>query len=117
MTTMSVSGGFDFSAYRGTVVHPQFWPADLDYSGKQVVVIGSGATAVTIVPAMTDKAAKVTMLQRTPTWMFGRPAKDGIANLLRSILPEELAYRITRWKNVKMQDWGFKRARTKPVKR
>ncbi|WP_228242988.1 NAD(P)/FAD-dependent oxidoreductase [Porphyrobacter sp. GA68] len=108
--------GFDFSSFGGTVVHPQFWPADLDYAGKQVVVIGSGATAVTIVPAMAGKAAKVTMLQRTPTWMFGRPARDGIANLLRSILPEELAYRLTRWKNVKMQDLGYKRARAKPAK-
>ncbi|MGN6495867.1 MAG: flavin-containing monooxygenase, partial [Tsuneonella sp.] len=66
--------GFDFSAFEGQVVHPQFWPADLDYTGKNVVVVGSGATAVTIVPAMSEKAAKVTMLQRTPTWMFSRPA-------------------------------------------
>ena len=108
--------GFDFDAFEGQVVHPQFWPNDLDYAGKQVVVIGSGATAVTIVPSMADKAARVTMLQRTPTWMFGRPAKDKVANFLRKILPEETAYRITRWKNVKMQDFTFKRARTKPDK-
>ena len=108
--------GFDFSDFEGEVIHPQFWPQDLDYTGKRVVVVGSGATAVTIVPAMSDKAAKVTMLQRTPTWMFSRPAKDGIANLLRKILPEEIAYRITRWKNVMLQDIGFKRARTQPEK-
>lgn len=108
--------GFDFSAFEGQVLHPQFWPKDLDYAGKNVVVIGSGATAVTIVPAMSEKAARVTMLQRTPTWMFSRPAKDGMANFLRKILPEETAYRITRWKNVLLQDIGFKRARTKPDK-
>ena len=98
------------------MLHPQFWPQDLDYTGKNVVVIGSGATAVTIVPSMAGKAASVTMLQRTPTWMFSRPAKDAIANFLRKILPEETAYRITRWKNITLQDIGFKRARTKPEK-
>ncbi|MEB3415937.1 NAD(P)/FAD-dependent oxidoreductase [Alteriqipengyuania sp. WL0013] len=108
--------GFDFGEFAGQVLHPQFWPEDLDYAGKKVVVVGSGATAVTIVPSMADKAAKVTMLQRTPTWMFSRPAKDRLANFLRKILPEETAYRITRWKNVKMQDFGFKLARNKPEK-
>ena len=108
--------GFDFGEFEGQVIHPQFWPKDLDYSGKNVVVIGSGATAVTIVPSMSDKAAKVTMLQRTPTWMFSRPAKDALANFLRKVLPEKTAYKITRWKNIKLQDFGFKRARTKPEK-
>ena len=108
--------GFDFGDFTGQVIHPQFWPRDLDYAGKNVVVIGSGATAVTIVPSMADKAAKVTMLQRTPTWMFSRPAKDGFANFLRKVLPEKLAYRITRFKNIKLQDIGFKRARTRPEK-
>ena len=108
--------GFDLSAFEGQVIHPQFWPKDLDYHGKRVVVVGSGATAVTIVPAMSEQAAKVTMLQRTPTWMFSRPAKDGIANTLRKFLPEELAYRITRWKNVLLQDVAFKRARSAPEK-
>ncbi len=108
--------GFEFADFKGRVIHPQFWPEDLDYSGKKVVVIGSGATAVTIVPAMSDKTNHVTMLQRTPTWMFSRPAKDGIANFLRRILPDELAYRVTRWKNIKLQDWSFKRARNQPEK-
>lgn len=108
--------GFDFGEFGGQVIHPQFWPKDLDYTGKNVVVIGSGATAVTIVPSMADKAAKVTMLQRTPTWMFSRPAKDGLANFLRKVLPEKLAYRITRFKNIKLQDISFKRARTRPEK-
>ncbi|RDC60603.1 Pentalenolactone D synthase [Alteripontixanthobacter maritimus] len=106
-------------SFEGEVLHPQFWPEHLDYSGKRIVVVGSGATAVTIVPSMAlgDKsAAHVTMLQRTPTWMFSRPAKDGVANFLRKVLPEELAYRITRWKNVAMQDFSFKMARNKPQK-
>ncbi|MCX7285208.1 MAG: NAD(P)/FAD-dependent oxidoreductase [Novosphingobium sp.] len=102
--------------FQGEIVHPQFWPENLDYAGKRVVVIGSGATAVTIVPSMAAKAAHVTMLQRTPTWYAMRPAKDGIANTLRKFLPEELAYRITRWKNVKMQNFFFKRARARPDK-
>lgn len=102
--------------FRGQIVHPQFWPENFDYAGKRVVVIGSGATAVTIVPSMTDKAAHVTMLQRTPTWYGIRPARDGIANFLRRILPDELAYRITRFKNVRLQNLVFKRARTQPEK-
>ncbi len=102
--------------FTGEIIHPQFWPEELDYAGKNVVVIGSGATAVTIVPSMAEKAAKVTMLQRTPTWMWSRPAKDGLANFLRKILPEEMAYKITRWKNVFMQDVGFKKARNQPEK-
>ncbi|MFZ1743601.1 MAG: NAD(P)/FAD-dependent oxidoreductase [Pontixanthobacter sp.] len=106
--------GFDTGAFKGQVIHPQFYPEDLDYAGKKVVVIGSGATAVTIVPSMASKAAHVTMLQRTPTWMFSRPAKDGLANFLRKILPEEMAYKITRWKNIRMQDFAFKQARNKP---
>ncbi|MBU2587263.1 MAG: NAD(P)/FAD-dependent oxidoreductase [Alphaproteobacteria bacterium] len=108
--------GFDFGEFEGQVIHPQFWPEDLDYAGKRVVVIGSGATAVTIVPSMAKDAAHVTMLQRTPTWMFSRPAKDAIANFLRKILPESLAYRITRFKNIRMQDYAFKMARDKPQK-
>ncbi len=102
--------------FQGQIIHPQFWPENLDYTGKKVVVIGSGATAVTIVPSMADKAAHVTMLQRTPTWYFIRPAKDAFANFLRKVLPEKLAYRITRFKNVKLQDIGFRRAREKPEK-
>lgn len=108
--------GFELGEFEGQVLHPQFWPEDLDYTGKKVVVIGSGATAVTIVPSMAKDAGHVTMLQRTPTWMFSRPAKDAIANFLRKVLPEKLAYRITRFKNIKMQDFSFKMARDKPEK-
>ncbi|AMU95448.1 FAD-containing monooxygenase EthA [Sphingopyxis terrae subsp. terrae NBRC 15098] len=102
--------------FAGQIIHPQFWPKDFDYSGKKVVVIGSGATAVTIVPSMADKAAHVTMLQRTPTWYAIRPAKDGFANFLRKILPEKTAYRLTRFKNIRLQDIVFRRAREKPEK-
>lgn len=103
--------------FKGTVIHPQFWPKDFDHTGKKVVVIGSGATAVTIVPAMAlSGAAKVTQLQRTPTYMVSRPAKDALANGLRKVLPEKLAYAITRFKNITMQDWMFKRVRKFPEK-
>ena len=108
-----IPGKADFA---GQIVHPQFWPDNLDYTGKTVVVIGSGATAVTVVPAMAAKAAHVTMLQRTPTWMASRPARDGIANFLRRVLPEKLAYRLTRYKNITMQSLVFHRARTRPDK-
>ncbi|HEU4612688.1 MAG TPA: NAD(P)/FAD-dependent oxidoreductase [Kofleriaceae bacterium] len=86
--------------FRGTIVHPQHWPADLDYAGKRVVVIGSGATAVTLVPELAKRAAHVTMLQRSPTYIMSRPASDKIADWLRAKLPAERAYSLTRWKNV-----------------
>jgi cation diffusion facilitator CzcD-associated flavoprotein CzcO len=103
--------------FKGTIIHPQFWPKDFDHTGKKVVVIGSGATAVTIVPAMAKTgAAHVTQLQRTPTYMVSRPARDAIANTLRKVLPEKIAYAITRFKNITMQDWMFKRVRKNPEK-
>lgn len=100
----------------GDVIHPQFWPQDYDYSGKKVVIIGSGATAVTLVPVLAQTAAHVTMLQRTPTWYASAPSRDFIANSLRKILPDEWAYKITRWKNVKLQDITFRMARNNPKK-
>lgn len=100
--------------FNGPLVHPQFWPEDLDYSGKRVVVIGSGATAVTLVPAMASLAAHVTMLQRTPTWIAVLPSRDALANLLRRILPGKLAYALTRFKNTRFQDWMFRRMRSRP---
>ncbi|HEX2138133.1 MAG TPA: NAD(P)/FAD-dependent oxidoreductase, partial [Woeseiaceae bacterium] len=101
--------------FRGQVVHPQFWPEDLDYAGKQVVVIGSGATAATLVPALAEQAAHVTMLQRTPSWYFAQPAVDRTANLLRRLLPERLAYALTRRKNIRFQDFSFRKARQNPA--
>ncbi len=100
--------------FGGTLVHPQHWPEGLDYSGKRVVVIGSGATAVTLVPAMTEKAAHVTMLQRSPSYVVSRPAEDGIANWLRAHLPLSTAYALTRWKNVLLQLFFFHWARSRP---
>jgi len=102
------------SRFKGTLIHPQFWPKDLDYAGKRVIVIGSGATAVTLVPAMADKAEHVTMLQRSPTYMLSLPAVDAVANWLRKHLPLNLAYRLTRWKNVVSQRIFFNAARAFP---
>jgi monooxygenase len=100
--------------YRGRIVHPQKWPANLDYAGKRVVVIGSGATAVTLVPAMAETAAHVIMLQRSPTYIVARPSQDVIANFLRKWLPAKLAYGITRWKNVLIGIYFYGLARRKP---
>ncbi|HCF2343727.1 NAD(P)/FAD-dependent oxidoreductase [Pseudomonas paraeruginosa] len=98
--TPEFAGREDFA---GRIVHPQLWPEDLDYSGKKVVVIGSGATAVTLVPSMTDKAAHVTMLQRSPSYVITLPQKDAISNFLRRFLPETWVYRQARARNVAMQ--------------
>jgi monooxygenase len=103
-------------AFAGKLIHPQHWPDNLDYEGKRVVVIGSGATAVTLAPAMAEKAAHVTMLQRSPTYMVSRPSEDTLANSLRQKLPAMLAYQITRWKNVLLGMWFFRLARRKPEK-
>lgn len=100
--------------FGGQVVHPQFWPKDLDYSDKNVTVIGSGATAVTIVPVIAQKAKFVTMLQRTPTWMFSADSRDHLANFLRKIMPDKWAYKITRFKNIVMQHITYRMARNKP---
>jgi len=100
--------------FEGPMFHPQFWPEDLDYAGKRVVVIGSGATAMTVVPAMAKDAEHVAMLQRSPTYVASGPDKDAIANFLRKILPPKLAYSITRWKNVQFQKRIYERTRSNP---
>ncbi len=100
--------------FQGRLVHPQKWPEALDYAGKRIVVIGSGATAVTLVPAMAAEAAHVTMLQRSPTYVVSRPAEDQLANRLRRYLPAKLAYGLIRWRNVMLQGYFFKMARRKP---
>jgi cation diffusion facilitator CzcD-associated flavoprotein CzcO len=102
--------------FKGRIVHPQFWPEDLDYKGKRVLVIGSGATAVTIVPEMARDAAHVAMLQRSPTYMVSRPSVDGIAMRLNRMLPSRLSYKLVRWKNVALQMFFFKLARSRPAK-
>ncbi len=101
-------------AFEGKVIHPQHWPEDLDYSGKRIIVIGSGATAVTLVPELAKRAGHVTMLQRSPTYVVSMPDEDPIANRLRELLPAKVAYGITRWKNVLLQMAFFNYCRQFP---
>jgi monooxygenase len=101
--------------FRGQVVHPQHWPADLDYAGQRVVVIGSGATAVTLVPALAETAGHVTMLQRSPTYILAMPAEDAIATRLRALLGTRRGYAVTRWKNVLTMTLFYKLSRRRPV--
>ena len=103
-------------SFKGQIVHPQFWPETLDYAGKRVVVIGSGATAVTLVPEMAKTAGHVVMLQRSPTYVVSRPAEDAMANWLRARLPAQLAYQIVRWRNVLMGMWFYRLTRKQPEK-
>ena len=100
--------------FKGRIVHPQKWTDDIDYEGKRVLVIGSGATAITLVPEMAKKAAHVTMLQRSPTYVVARPSEDGLANWLRKVFPAMLAYDITRWKRVLLQMYFFNLCRRRP---
>lgn len=100
--------------FTGHVVHPQFWPEDLDYAGKRVVVIGSGATAVTLVPAMAAEAEKVTMLQRSPTYILSIPSRDPLGGLMRKVLPAKLAGAGARWRNVLLQAGLYQASRRLP---
>ncbi len=100
--------------FNGTVIHPQHWPEDLDYSGKRVVVIGSGATAVTLVPEMADAAAHVTMLQRSPTYIVARPSDGAFNNRLRQFLPDKVAYGMTRWLAVLLGMYFYRFCRSQP---
>jgi monooxygenase len=121
------SGYYDYAAgylpefagmerFGGRIVHPQKWTDDIDYAGKRVVVIGSGATAVTLVPAMAETAEHVTMLQRSPTYMVARPSQDVLANRLRRRLPIKLAYAATRWRNVLLGMYFYQMCKRKPDK-
>ena len=100
--------------FAGEIVHPQQWTEDTDYAGKRVVVIGSGATAVTLIPSLAKSAAHVTMLQRSPSYMVSLPAEDPIANTLRRLLPARLAYQLVRWKNVLLTMVSFQLSRRRP---
>ena len=100
--------------FTGPIFHPQLWPRDLDYTGKRVVVIGSGATAITLLPAMAEKAEHITMLQRSPSYVVAYPDRDLIANTLRNWLPENFAYWITRFKNIRLQHHVYHLARRSP---
>ncbi len=104
------------SDFAGVVVHPQEWPSDLDYRGKRVAVIGSGATAMTLVPAMANDAAHVTMIQRSPTYVVSLPDRDVIANTLNKVLPVRVAASITRRKNLALGQFFYRQTRTKPDK-
>jgi monooxygenase len=100
--------------FPGPIVHPQSWPEDLDYAGKRVVVIGSGATAMTLVPALAEKTDHVTMLQRSPTYVISRADKDGSVDKLRRFLPERAVYSLVRWKNVLVTTLFFQLSRRRP---
>jgi cation diffusion facilitator CzcD-associated flavoprotein CzcO len=100
--------------FTGPIVHPQQWPTDLDYTGKKVVVIGSGATAVTLVPAIAEKAAHVTMLQRSPGYVVSLPSRDSAVDALRRWLPPKVAYPLARWKNALLATFVFQLSRRAP---
>ena len=100
--------------FKGQLLHPQQWPADFDATGKRVVVVGSGATAVTLVPALAEHAAHVTMLQRSPTYVVARPSEDPLSNWLNRHLPQRLAYSISRWKNLLLSMLVYKLCKWKP---
>ncbi len=101
--------------FGGQVVHPQHWPEDLDVTGKRVVVIGSGATAVTLVPSLAPQAEHVTMLQRTPTYVVALPGRDALAESLRRRLPERVVYPVVRWKNVLVSMASYQLSRRRPA--
>jgi monooxygenase len=105
---------YGIERFSGAIVHPQHWTADIDYAGKRVVVIGSGATAVTLVPAIAQRAAHVTMLQRSPTYIVSLPAEDPIAAVVRRVLPTRVAYFIVRWKNILLTMLSFQLSRHRP---
>jgi cation diffusion facilitator CzcD-associated flavoprotein CzcO len=106
------SGTADFA---GRIIHPQKWPDNLDYAGKRVIVIGSGATAVTLVPAMAKTADHVIMLQRSPSYVISRPAQDTFANKLQRSLSPRLAYQLIRWRNLLFTTYVFRLGRSKPA--
>ncbi len=102
--------------FKGRIIHPQKWPKDLNYQGKKIIVIGSGATAVTLVPELAKMAGQVVMLQRSPSYFLSLPDRDIIANFLRKVLPESWAYAISRWKNTRLQQFLYHATRTRPDK-
>ncbi len=102
--------------FTGTIVHPQFWPEDIDLTGKRVVLIGSGATAATILPAIAGTAAKLTMLQRSPSYVMSMPNQDPVADLIRKLLPERPAFRAVRWKNARFANFIYNFCRKHPAR-
>ncbi|HJL79871.1 MAG TPA: NAD(P)/FAD-dependent oxidoreductase, partial [Gammaproteobacteria bacterium] len=102
------------NTFSGKIVHPQHWPEDLDYKNKNVVVIGSGATAVTLIPSMANETKHITMLQRSPTYYMVRPNIDPLGSIFRKFMGKTVSYFVMRWKNIQLQSWFFKRARKYP---
>jgi monooxygenase len=100
--------------FAGRIVHPQHWPEDLDYAGQRIVVIGSGATAITLIPSLVQQAAHVTMLQRSPSYILALPGRDAIGRTLQRVLPRKLAYRLIRWKNILLSTAFFQFSRRRP---
>ena len=100
--------------FNGQIIHPQFWDEIIDYKNKEIAVIGSGATAMTIVPAIADIAKHVVMIQRSPTYVVSRPSEDMINKFLQKFLPVKISYFLTRWKNILFQSWSFFLARKYP---
>ena len=100
--------------FNGKIMHPQQWDTSIDYTNKEVIVIGSGATAVTLVPEMAKDAKHVTMLQRSPTYVVSAPQQDPLANVLQKYLPSKLSYFIVRWKNILRQQWYFRLCKKNP---
>jgi cation diffusion facilitator CzcD-associated flavoprotein CzcO len=122
---LSCSGYYDYEAgytpefagrddFKGEVIHAQHWPQNLDYKGKRVVVVGSGATAVTLVPEMSKDTASMTMLQRSPTYIATVPGRDTMAEILRKVLPDSVVFRLTRWKQVLFQMYVYRLSRHRP---
>ena len=102
--------------FKGQIIHPQFWNEEIDYSDKKIIVIGSGATAITLVPAIAEKAKHVIMLQRSPSYVVSRPSEDAINKFLRKFLPIRVTYFLIRWKNILWQSYTFFLARKFPEK-
>ncbi|WP_445365886.1 flavin-containing monooxygenase [Microbulbifer sp. ANSA001] len=100
--------------FQGDYIHPQHWPEKLDYCNKTIIVIGSGATAVTLVPALAEKAKHVTMLQRSPSYILSVPAFDKVSSLLLKFLPKAWVFRMARWRNIRVQRWLFKASKRWP---
>lgn len=101
--------------FRGRIVHPQQWPQDLDCAGKRVVVIGSGATAVTLLPSLAAQARHVTLLQRSPSYIIAIPGRDAVGRAFQSVLPRKLAYWLIRWKNIALSTLLFQLSRRRPA--
>ena len=104
----------NYEKFEGQIIHPQFWNEEVDYSNKKIIVIGSGATAITLVPSIAEKAEHVVMLQRSPSYVISRPSEDAINKFLRKFLPIKITYFLIRWKNILWQSYTFFLARKFP---